>query len=137
MNETNNSGKEKVGRRKLWFGLAATLVAFSVDGYLVFVLSWRTCFIGHGQLGALSLGGVRWLLVGITVGLFIFAVGGGVTSYRHWKRLSEEREMRHAEADGTSEFVSMITVLCTVALGMGIIWLSLPLIFVGICTRAH
>lgn len=132
-----NSDVQKIGRRKLWFGFAATLVAFAVDGYLVFVISWRTCFIGHGQLGALSVGGVRWLLVGITVGLFILAVIGGVTSYGHWKRLSADREMRHAEADGTAEFVSMITVLCTVALGMGIIWLSLPFIFVGICTRAH
>lgn len=137
MNEQNNSATQQIGRRKLWFGFAATLAAFSIDGYLAFVISWRTCFIGHGQFGALSVGGVRWLLVGITVGLFVLSLVGGLTSYGHWKQLSNEREMRHDEADGTAEFVSMVTVLCSVALTVGIIWISLPLIFVDICARAH
>lgn len=137
MNETNKSATQQIGCRKLWFGLVATMAAFSIDGYLAFVITWRTCFIGHGQFGALSVGGVRWLLVGITLGLFVLSLVGGLTSYGHWKQLSNEREMRHAESEATAEFIAMITVLCSVALCVGIVWLSLPLIFIDVCTRAH
>ncbi|MGH9736787.1 MAG: hypothetical protein ACRD8A_19630 [Candidatus Acidiferrales bacterium] len=137
MNNQHTSAVQNIHGRKLWFGLAATLAAFSIDGYLAFVITWRTCFIGHGQLGALSLGGVRWLLVGITIGLFVLSVIGGITSYGHWKQLSDEREMRHAESSGTAEFVAMLSVLASIALSVGIVWLSLPLIFVDVCMRAH
>ncbi|HEX5426405.1 MAG TPA: hypothetical protein VFW94_22845 [Candidatus Acidoferrales bacterium] len=137
MNNQHIPAVQTIRGRKLWFGLAATLAAFAIDGYLAFVITWRTCFIGHGQLGALSLGGVRWLLVGITIGLFVLSVIGGVTSYGHWKQLSGEREMRHAESSGTAEFVAMLTVLASVALSVGIVWLSLPLIFIDVCMRAH
>ncbi|HTU32955.1 MAG TPA: hypothetical protein VMF66_04040 [Candidatus Acidoferrum sp.] len=137
MNNQNVSAAQNIRGRKLWFGLAATLAAFSIDGYLGFVITWRTCFIGHGQLGALSVEGVRWLLVAITVVLFAVSVIGGVTSYRHWKQVSNSNEMRHSESSGTTEFVAMLTVLCSVALSVGIVWLSLPLIFVDVCMRAH
>lgn len=136
MNAANQNG-EKIGRRKLWFGMIATGVAFAVDGYLGFVITWRTCFIGHGQFGALSVDGVRWLLAGITTALFILSVMGGRMSYRHWKHLSDSRDITHAESAGTTEFVAMLGFLCSITLSVGIIWLSLPLIFINLCMRAR
>jgi hypothetical protein len=121
----------------LWFGFAAPWLAFAVDGFIGYIITWRTCFIGHGHLGALSLGGVRWLLAGITVVLFIIAASGGIHSYRNWRRISQSKSFVQAEAAGTAEFISMIGVLSSTFMSVGIIWISLPLIMIGVCMRAH
>ncbi len=121
----------------LWFGLALSGAAFAINGFLGFVISWRTCFIGHGQLGALSGEGVRWLLGGITAVLFVVAVFGWLHSYRNWRRVSKATNIAYADSSGTVEFVSVIGVLCSTFLGVGIIWFSIPLIFIDMCVRSH
>ena len=122
--------------RGLWFGLIASWTAFAVDGFLGYIISWRTCFIGHGHLGAISQGGVRWLLAGITIVLFIVVVSGGVHSYRNWRGISGSKSFVEAEATGTAEFVSMMGVLSSTIMSVGIFWISLPLIMIDICMRA-
>ena len=137
MNATANTATSPNARSTgLWFGLVASWVAFAVDGFLGYVISWRTCFIGHGHLGALSQGEVRWLLAGITILLFIVAASGGLHSYRNWRDMSGSESFVEAEATGTAEFISMIGVLSSTFMSVGIIWISLPLIMIDVCMRA-
>jgi hypothetical protein len=135
--EKHNSAEPVISGRKLWFGFFASCAAFAINGFVAFVISWRTCFIGHGTFGPLSENGVRWLLAVITVGLFILAVSAGRISYRHWRTISGSRDLAHAESAGTAEFVSMLGVLCSFIMSVGIIWISLPLILIDVCMRAH
>jgi len=111
--------------------------AFSINGFLGFVITWRTCHIGHGQLGALSAPGVRYLLAGITAALFAVAVAGGLHSYRNWRRVSNLPTLYESESPGTAEFVSMLGVLCSTIFSIAIIWFCIPLVFLPVCARAH
>ncbi len=126
-----------VSPRKLWFGMTAAVTAFALDGFLGFVISWRTCFIGHGNFGALSLDGVRWLLVGITTGLFVLSAGGGYMSYQHWRYITRSKPITRSESEGTGEFIAMLGVLCSLFMTVGIVWISIPLIMISICERGH
>jgi hypothetical protein len=137
MNTVDRTSRSSNARGvSLWFGFAAAWLAFAADGFIGYIISWRTCFIGHGHLGALSMGGVRWLLAGITIVLFIVAASGGVHSYRNWRHVSQSKSFVEAEATGTAEFISMIGVLSSTFMSVGIIWISLPLIMIGVCMRA-
>lgn len=122
--------------RGLWIGFVVSWTAFAVDGFLGYIISWRTCFIGHGRLGAIPQADVRWLLAGITVVLFIAAVSGGLHSYRNWRGMSQSKSFIEAEAAGTAEFISMIGVLSSTIMSVGIFWISLPLIMIDVCMRA-
>lgn len=138
MNTVNHTNRPSDTRGiSLWFGFAAAWLAFAMDGFLGYIISWRTCFIGHGHLGALSMGGVRWLLAGITIVLFIISLSGGIHSYRNWRHISESKTFVEAEAAGTAEFISMIGVLSSTFMSVGIIWISIPLMLIGVCMRAH
>jgi len=41
--------------KSVWFGAAAAAVAFSLNGLVNWVISWRTCYIGHGAFIGLRL----------------------------------------------------------------------------------
>jgi hypothetical protein len=123
--------------RSVWFGAAAAAAAFSVDGLVNWVISWRTCYIGHGEFMGLHLGAVRWLLAAITLGFLCVAIAGGVTAFRNWKAIASEQDQHYRDAHGTVAFLSLLGVFLSVTLGMGIIWLGIPLIFLDICMRAN
>jgi hypothetical protein len=138
MNATTNSPRPRNQRgARLWFGFAAPWLAFATDGFIAYVITWRTCFIGHGHLGSLSEGSVRWLLTGITIVLFFISLAGGIHSYRNWRSISRSQSFFEAEASGTAEFVSMLGVLSSTFMSVGIFWISLPLIMIGVCMRSH
>ena len=137
MNTQEKNPETGVEGKSLWLGLIPSGTAFSVNGFLGFVLVWRTCYIGHGQLGALSASGVRYLLAAITAGLFGVAVYGGWHSYRNWRRVSNLPTMYESESPATAEYISMIGVLCSTFLSIGIIWFCIPLVFISVCVRGH
>jgi hypothetical protein len=138
MNTESNSSQVRNERgASLWFGFVAPWLAFALDGFIAYVITWRTCFIGHGHLGALSEGSVRWLLAGISIILFLISLSGGVHSYRNWRGMSRSKSFVEAEATGTAEFISMLGVLSSTFMSVGIFWISLPLIMIGVCMRAH
>jgi hypothetical protein len=132
--ETYNS--QPIGKRKLWFGLAAAGSAFFTEVVTIFVVSWAACYAGHGELGAWPQSSVRWVLAGITIVLFTLSVTGGVMSYQHWRQLSGSNNLAHSEAEPNDEFVSMVGALCSAAMSLGILWISLPLIIINICIRS-
>lgn len=137
MNAATQTRNASEGRNKgLWFGLVASWTAFAVDGFLGYIISWRTCYIGHGHLGAIPQGDVRWLLAGITIVLFFLSASAGVHSYRNWRSISESKSFVEAEAPGTAEFISMMGVLSSTIMSVGIFWISLPLIMIDVCMRA-
>ncbi len=137
MNTQGKNPETGVSGPKLWLGLILSVSAFAMNGFLGFVIDWRVAYIGHGQLGALSTSGVRYLLAGITAALFITSVYGGWHSYRNWRSVSQLPTLYESESPETAEFVSAIGVLCSTFLSIGIIWFCIPLVFLPVFERAH
>jgi hypothetical protein len=126
-----------VSPTRLWFGLAAGAVAFSIDGLANWVISWRTCFIGNGHLGDLSSGGIRTLLAAITLSLLALSLAGGVVSYRNWKTLAAPDDLEHAEAHTPASFLALLGICVSAVLSVGICWIGVPLFLVDLCMRAR
>lgn len=132
------NGDRPTSQRSLWFGFLAAAFAFSLEGFVGYVISSRACFIGEGSLGPISPAGVRWMLVGITIVLFSIAMAGGALSYRNWRRLtSSNSRLTETEGKGPKEFVALCSLLISAMLSVGIVWCSFIFIFLNVCMREH
>jgi hypothetical protein len=124
----------------LWFGPLAGAIAFSLAGFIDWVISSRACFIGHGSLGPFSPQGVRWLLVAITIVLLILALAGLRVSYRYWRYAAQgsaAAELVDAEGQEPAEFISIVGTLANTGMALGVIWIGLIFIFTEVCIREH
>lgn len=134
---TNGSNGAEVTPRKLWFGFLTSAVAWSTLGCLDILVTWRAC--QHQESFGLPAPhpGVRLLYGLLAVALFVVSIWSGITSYRNWRRLSAQKDFIEAQGVERREFMAVLGVIITVTLGMGIIWLALPPIFLDICWRAR
>lgn len=126
-----------VTTRKLWFGCITSAVAWVALGCTDIVINWRACQhqVSYGTPAAQP--GVRLLIGLLGTAFFILAVWSGVVSYRNWRRLTSQKQFMEAQAVERREFLSVLGVIITITMGMGILWLSLPPIFIDICWRAR
>lgn len=126
-----------VSRKREWFALwgpaAAWVVLFSVN----IVITWQAC-LHHEQLGGAS-SHDRLLILNMVVFLVLLAttVLAGVLAYRAWRQRAGAGSFIHAEAEDRHEYMAMIGVLMTVTMGLGTIWLGLPLWLVSLCVRTR
>jgi len=58
-------------------------------------------------------------------------------SYRSWRTLSAVRDLLSAEGRERKEFMSLAGLFISLTLGVGMIWLCLPLFIVQMCARAR
>ena len=61
----------------------------------------------------------------------------GVMSYRNWRQLAGQVNIYRAEATGSREYLALLGVFMSVTLGIGIIWLGLPLLIISLCVRTR
>ena len=126
-----------ISPRKLWFGLVTSAIAWVSVGCLDIVVNWRACMhqedygIAGPHLGA------RILIGALALAWLAITIAAGVTSYRNWKRLSAQQPILDAQAVERREFMALLGVIISVTLGMGIVWLALPPLFLDICWRAR
>jgi hypothetical protein len=81
--------------------------------------------------------GVRILFGVVALVLLLVTIAAGFTSYHNWRALSGGDRVLDAEAVERREFMALLGVIISVTLGMGIIWLALPPLFLDICWRAR
>lgn len=128
--------RRPVPSRRLWFGLLTTAVAWVSLGIVDIVIEWRTCMrYGQTAVPAGHVAARAWAF-GIALFLLLTAIAAGVTSYRNWRRLSEENSLMQSLATDRREFLAFIGIFVSVTLGMGIFWLSLPPLIITVCQRA-
>jgi hypothetical protein len=60
----------------------------------------------------------------------------GTLSYRNWRAISPQNEILEASATDRREFMALLGVFVSVTLGMGVLWLSIPLFLIEFCLRA-
>jgi hypothetical protein len=122
---------------QLWFGLVASAASWMTLGCLDILITWRACMHqeNFGIPGAHP--GVRILFDIVALVLLLVTIAAGFTSYRNWRALSCRNHVLDAEAVERREFMALLGVIVSVTLGMGIVWLALPPLFLDICWRAR
>ena len=73
----------------------------------------------------------------VTLALLITAVVAGGVSFRNWRVLSRDRDISDAEGRGREEYMALIGVFVSFTLGIGIIWLGIPIAIIELCVRAR
>ncbi len=127
----------RLPQKRLWFGTAAGAAAWALQGFTCFLISTQACKYGAGRLGPLGGPGVRILIGAVTLVFLAITVIGGMTSYRNWKAISEQRSLTHAEALNREAFMSLIGVFLSVTFVIAIIWAGLTPIFENVCINAR
>lgn len=80
---------------------------------------------------------MRTLGIALFVLLLAIAIAAGVMSYRNWQRLSGHVRLMQAEGTGTLEYMALIGVFISITLGVGIVWLGIPLAILSLCVRTR
>lgn len=122
---------------RLWFGVAASAASWITLGCLDILITWRACTHQENFGVAAAHPGVRILFGIVALVLLLVTIAAGLTSYRNWRALAGRSHVLDAEAVERREFMALLGVIVSVTLGMGIIWLALPPLFLDICWRAR
>lgn len=125
-----------VSQSRLWFGFLASVVAWAAAGCLNVVIVWLCAH--QEEFGIPPAHPVARLLFGLlALVLLIISIYSGVVSYKNWQKLSAHPAFLQAQAVERREYLAVLGVLITATLGMGILWLGLPTIFLDLCWRAR
>jgi hypothetical protein len=128
---------EHVAPGRLWFGVAASAVAWFVLGLVDILLTWAACLHREQLGGASGHPEILLLTVLITIVLFATIVASGTVSYQNWRRLSADADLESAEGRGREEFMALLGVFVSLTLGFSVIWLALPLFILDLCVRTR
>lgn len=123
--------------RKLWFGTVAPSLCWVGIGIADVLITWRACLHNEQFGGASHHPGLLSLNIVLFLVLLATAVFAGVMSFRNWKRLAGHVRLYRAEATGAREYMALIGLFMSVTLGIGIIWLGLPLLLISLCVRTR
>ncbi|HEY3704399.1 MAG TPA: hypothetical protein VGL22_05010 [Terracidiphilus sp.] len=123
--------------RRLWFGTVSAAIAWVLLGCADLVITWRACMVQEDYGIPPSHPGARILYFALAVALLAVTVWAGFTSYRTWRYLSAHRALLDAEGVERREFLAIGGVIVAITMGMGILWLALPPLFLDLCWRAR
>lgn len=126
-----------VAPRRLWFGTATAAIAWVLLGCADIVVTWRGCMVQEDYGVPTPRPDVRILYFVLAMVLLGITVAAGITSFRTWSYLSSRRGMLHSHAVERREFLAMGGVIIAITMGMGILWLALPPLFLDLCWRAR
>jgi hypothetical protein len=122
---------------KLWFGFAATAVAWVALSAGDVFITWWACLEDRPFGGsAIRMSAVALYFVA-TILLIGAAIAAGVVSYRNWRRLSGKIRLLDAEGNGRREFMALLGIFVSFTLGIGLVWMTIPLFILSICVRAR
>ncbi len=129
--------QDRVPPGRLWFGFSASAFAWVALGVGDIVITSVAC-VYNEQFGngILHLGAAVAYFVA-TFLLMTLAVIAGTMSYRNWKKLSGEARLRDAEGRERQEFMALLGVFVSFTLGVGLVWLTIPLLILNLCVRAR
>jgi hypothetical protein len=122
---------------RLWHEFGSSVIAWLSLNCLNSVVAWRSC-VHQEQLGNPSPHpGARLLYFLLWIAFFGLASLTGAQSYRTWRRLSGASDLLSAEGRERKEYMSLCGLFISVTLGIGFLWLSLPLFMIQMCLRTR
>ena len=128
---------ETVSNRRLWFEFAATVIAWHVLGVLEVVITWAACTHDEQFGGPSSHPAARALYFVAWAAVFGINLVAARMSYRSWRRLSDAPGLLCAEGRERKQFMSLAGLFISLTLGLGFVWLCLPLFILQMCARAR
>jgi hypothetical protein len=135
---TDNTTRDRaVSTGTLWFGVAASVAAWFGLYLADILITWLICPQRDQAGGPAADPGARLLYGFFTLLLFTLAALAGTMSYRNWRRLSSIKELLAAEAFERKEFMALAGLFISFTLGVGIVWLGLPLFMIQMCLRTR
>ena len=137
MSEQQQIEAERIAPRRLWFGFTGAAIAWILAGILNALLAWQACMGGEAGSFIFTQTRIRIVLGIITFGLMAVGAAAGFVSYRNWRQLSERPDIVSAEGRGREEFMSLVGMVVSVSLGMGMLWFAIPIYLIRMCVRAH
>lgn len=121
------SGSQGVSRIRQWFslwGAACSWIALGMSGSLI---TWRACLHDEQSGGATAHPGMTDLNIALFLLLLVLSLFAGYLSYQTWQRLNGNGNIFASESTGREEYMAMIGVLITTLMGVGILWMGIPL----------
>jgi hypothetical protein len=131
-----NAREPHIAPRRLWFGFVTSAAAWVGLGCLDILICWRACTRQQGYGIPDPHPWARVLFLVISLLLLALTIAAGITSYRNWRELSLQRRILDAQGVERREFMAILGVIISITLGMGIVWLALPPLFLDLCWRA-
>lgn len=128
---------EGISTIRLWFGTITAAISWTLLGCIDILINWRAC--QHQEQYGIPPPevGPRLLIGCLALILLAIVFIAGVTSYRNWQQLTREGNLMRTHAVERREYMAVAGLIMTVTLGIGIVWLALPPIFLNICWRAR
>jgi hypothetical protein len=120
---------------QLWFGLVASAAAWVSLGVIDILITWRSCDHQDQSGYASPHPWARALYIVSAFILFCIVLVAGTMSYRNWRVLSQQREILQATATERREFMALLGVFVSLTLGMGVLWLAVPPLWLEFCVR--
>jgi len=121
---------------RLWFGFVTTAIAWVALGCIDILINWRACMHQQDYGIPPAQPGARILIGVIALGLLVISVVAGFTSFRNWHQLSDQT-LLEAHAVERREFLAYGGIIVSLTLGVGILLLALPPLFLDSCRRAR
>lgn len=120
--------------RRLWYGLAAPIAAWVVEGMASFVFSDYACEGGKPFPHSFSRTTVVAALIVLAAVMLAIAISAGVVAWRTWRSLSRTPKVSAAEGRGRGEFMALTGLFISVVFSIAIVWSGLAPMIVGPCT---
>jgi hypothetical protein len=98
-------------------------------------ITWRACLHQESSGGPSNhpAAQILYFLSGFL--LLAVAVSAGAWSYRKWNALSGAISLLRAEGRDREEFMALAGLFLSFTLGVGIVWLCVPLFLIQMCLR--
>lgn len=124
----------RISQGRLWFGVVAGAVAFTIQEFACFQIAIQACKDEHlGAWGPLDPAGVRWVLGGISIFMLLIAIWGGIVAYRNWRVMSEQRRLLRAEGMNRESYMALFGLFTNISFAIGIIWAGIPMAILNTC----
>lgn len=137
MDIENRTDGSPVTSKRLWFGLIASAVAWVSLGFLDILITWRACVHQEEFGNPVAHPAARMIYAAVAALLFIVVLASGITSYRNWRMISQQREILNATATDRREFMALLGVFVSITLGVSVLWLAIPPLVIELCMRAR
>lgn len=123
--------------RRLWFGVVASGVAWFALGIAEMFITWRACLHqeAFGQASSHPAASVAAFVVSFfLIGL---AAAAGYVSYITWRKVSTQPRLIEDEGRGFHAYLAFAGIFVSFTLGVGMVWMLLPLFILRFCARVR
>lgn len=117
----------------VWFGLIGGPAAWALQGLLGWGIAGAACNDGTAAWGPLSPGGVRMLLVVLSLAALGAAVASGVGARQWWRGLTPPGRFTEAVGKQRLEFMAIAGVLVSIVFSIAITWTGLAVLWLDVC----